>query len=219
MFDAEENSYYGIMPLSSSDYADDSLTLKSPPEFPLSAKRITIRDYYSTDTFIIKNRLKKLLTFSIENFFDDYLPDLYGPIWISITINLLFIFLCYSLNNTFEIYFSLILCIYFLYFSVPLLVYLLQNKEESHLSYFLLLSSYGYSWIYFIFAALITLANIKYASLTAWVVASLASLWFLKKTLWVDIKIYIPRFKFIALTGVAVGKLIMLGMVFVYLLI
>jgi hypothetical protein len=217
MFRPDEKSYYGIDPLSTYDYSDDSLTLKSPPEYPSGIKHLSLKDYYLTDTTIIKDRVFKVLTLSRSNFFDDSLPDLYCPCWVSITLSLFFLFLNNSGSSL--SYALILLLMYLLLLVIPLLVYLLQPESDFLMSYYLLSSLYAYSWIFFIFSALISLVQVAWVTFLSWCLAWLLSLIFLSRSLWPEIKSSIPSKKYHILLLTTSGHSIFLLSTLLYLLI
>lgn len=204
MFKSDENSYYGILPLGTNEF-DDSLTLKSLPEFPACSKRLGFKDYYQADTFLVKKRLRKSFFVSGDNFFEEDLPDVYCTFWIPTTLNLVLFFFCVHSDQSYAGFACRALVIYAVILIAPGVIYFLYSGESaqsipSTFSYTHLLSAYSYSFLHFLIPTLLAFQPYKTLTLLLYLISLLTSLLFLKSVLWPSIKSTLPKQKFSALS-------------------
>lgn len=204
MFKSEENDYYGVLAPGTTDY-DDSLTLKSPPEFPAFEKVIRLRDFYQADTFLVVRRIRKALLLRGESFFEEYAPDLYCAFWIPSTLNMILLFLCVYLHKSYIALGYTCFGVYFVEVAAPGLIFLLYFRDSadnppSTLTYPYLLSTYSYSFLHFLLPILLSSLQTPVLTLLLFLISSAASLLFLKKCLWLTIRSSLPHKKFSALS-------------------
>ena len=202
MFKSEENDYYGVLAPGAAEY-DDSLTLKSPPEFPALEKVFRLRDFYQVDTFLVVRRIAKALRLQGEGFFEDYVPDLYCAFWIPSTLNVILLFTCACLHKSYLALVCTCLGVYVVELTAPGLVFLLHLRASApcpELTYPHLLSAYSYSFLHFFLPIALSPLLTPALTLLLFLISSLASLLFLKKCLWLTIKASLSQRKFSALS-------------------
>lgn len=204
MFKSDENAYYGILPLGTSEY-DDSLTLKTLPEFPAFSRSLGFKDYYQADTFLVKSRIRKSFFIRGDNFFEEYLPDVYCAFWIPTTLILILFFYCEYSGKSYAGFVCRALGIYAVVLIAPGIIYFLYSGESaqsmpSTLSYPHLISAYSYSFLHFFIPTLLSFQPYTTLTLFLYLASLLTSLLFLKSVLWSSIKSSLPKQKFSALS-------------------
>lgn len=217
----EDFSNYGVIDLDSQEVHEEPLTLKPAPEVPKHEPpaKFSIKSSFQIDTNLVVSRLKRSLwPFKYENFFEDNNPDLYSPFWIITTIVL--VLSAASNAQTQNIYgvVSVPSLLYSLSLLVPAVVYCLLSNNGSKLNYLTLISIFGYSWIYFLIAAVLSFIPVFWIRLASWILASCGSIFFLKQNLYTEINQLVPPQKFLALGSILTGHLILLLMTNIYFL-
>ena len=217
----EDFSNYGAIDLDSQQVPEEPLTLKPAPEFPKHEPpaKFSLKSSFQIDTNLVLSRLKRSLwPFKYENFFEDNNPDLYSPFWIITTLVL--VLSAASNAQTQNIYgvVSVPSLFYSLSLLVPGVVYCLLSHNGSKYNYLTLISIFGYSWIYFLIAAVLSFIPVFWIRLASWVLASSASIFFLKQNLYPEIERLVPTQKFFALGTILSGHLILLLMTNIYFL-
>ena len=209
----EDFSNYGVVQLDSQESHEEPLTLKPAPEIPKSEPpaKLTLKASFQVDTELVVSRLKRSLwPFKYENFFEDNNPDLYSPFWITTTLVL--VLSAASNAQTENIYgvVSVPSLFYTLSLVVPGVIYCLLSTNGSQYTYFTLILIFGYSWIYFLIAAVLSFVPSFWVRLASWFLASFASIYFLKHNLWSEVERVIPTQKFFAFGAVLCGHLIII---------
>jgi hypothetical protein len=209
----EDFSNYGVVQLDSQESHEEPLTLKPAPEIPppVQISKPTLESSFQVDTDLVLSRLKRSLwPFKYENFFEGETPDLYSPFWITTTLVL--VLLAASNSHTHTIYgvVSIPSLFYSLSLAVPGVLYcLLSNRGSGH-SYYFLLSIFGYSWVYFVVAAVVSFLPYFWLRVATWLVSAALSVFFLKHNLWAEVERVIPTEKYIVLGIVIAEQLIII---------
>ena len=166
---------------------------------------------------ILGRLFKSIFPFTSEPLFENKKPDLYGPLWIFVSLNIsmaIFGYLWVFIDSKFEeieytdamhinrIYNTYgFLMFYFLF--IPIGVYFLLSflLLEKSPSYPKILSVYGYSMWIFIPVSFMFLIPVEVARWIILIVAGLISLWILFRELVMDGLEYLPEFQIYLIGG------------------
>ncbi|OMJ89283.1 hypothetical protein SteCoe_8580 [Stentor coeruleus] len=197
---------YGPVQLDNQEIPQENLILKTPPEIP-APEKFTLKKAFDVDTQIVVERLKKAIwPIKGEEFFDKAMPDLYTPFWIVTTLILVIFVVSMMENQDVSVIIKSSSLIYMVSAGVPAALYFLIS-QSGYCEFYKLLSFYGYSFIHFVIAGLMSVYANWIFRVLVWTLAGGLSLFFLYKNLKDLVIGSVPNQKFIALGIVVAGHI------------
>lgn len=205
----EDLSGFGVAQSDSHSPPLESLILKSPPEIQ-PPEKLTFKSSFNVETYKVKDRLRKAIwPFKYDIFFDKGHPDLYSPFWISTTLILLICIISQISKIDISIFIKASIFIYSIVSTIPAILYFFIY-QNTNCDYYTLLSYYGYSYIHFIIANLLSVYPNTIFRFFVWTQAGIMSLLFLYKNLNALKILTIPNQKYLVAGILFIGHLIVI---------